>query len=473
MSASGALSSDTHRSPTTTPSTRSATARRAGCRSSTRTSRYGARCTSTCPSLARTSKPGWRRRLPREAASSTTPTPLRVGSSPTAPATACASLPGPTDPFRLPGRICATLLTDALRPDDVGPVTHRRSDRVETRRRKNEQGASVVAPEAQVSHLSRSSHEADTASLRTVYMHPVQRRRPHVSTLVHAEPIGNSWLDLLEDPAVLAQATVVDVIDMDPVSPERVGLLVRQLEGSVRDVQERLVRGERDPVRLLDIHDDGVHLPRARVEPEHPVVAVLEVSRMTFRRSLDAVRGIGEPDGAIRLDDHVVRRVEAAPPPGLDEGRHVPIAVDLDPAASVRALDDLAGQSEGSSVGEFGVVGIHADAVIGLGPLQDPIVRDVAEPNRSELRNPHGAFGPDGVTAVVTELRVLLEQAVAIDEVGVHAATSLRSWTLSPAPNRNEAEQVQGHENAAVCAPSEDADHIAMAMTEANNGVWG
>ena len=36
---------------TTTPSTRSATARRSGCRNSTRPSRSGTRCTSTCPSL--------------------------------------------------------------------------------------------------------------------------------------------------------------------------------------------------------------------------------------------------------------------------------------------------------------------------------------------------------------------------------------------------------------------------------------
>src|SRR4029077_21121978 len=41
--------------------------------------------------------------LAQEAASSTTPMPLRPGSSPTAPATACASLSGPTGPFRPPG----------------------------------------------------------------------------------------------------------------------------------------------------------------------------------------------------------------------------------------------------------------------------------------------------------------------------------------------------------------------------------
>ena len=53
------------------------------------------------PSLASTSRGAWRRPLPQEAASSTTPMPRRAGSSPTAPATACASLPGPTGPSRL------------------------------------------------------------------------------------------------------------------------------------------------------------------------------------------------------------------------------------------------------------------------------------------------------------------------------------------------------------------------------------
>src|SRR5690349_24307214 len=147
---------------------------------------------------------------------------------------------------------------------------------------------------------------------------------------------------------------------------------------------------------------------------------------MPFVRSLDAVRRIGEPDGAVRLDHHVVRRVEAALPPGLDQGRHVPSAVDLDAAVSVRALDDLAGQSERAAVGELDLVGVHADAVIDLGPLQDPVVRDVAEPNRPKLRYPDGPFGPDGVTAVVAEARVPLEQSFAIDQFGVHAATSVR-----------------------------------------------
>ncbi len=100
-SASGALSSGTRAWPTTTPSTRSVTARRSGCRTSTRPSRSGTRCTSTCPSLASRSRRAWRRPLPQEAASSTTPMPLRPGSSPTVPATACASLPGPTGPSGL------------------------------------------------------------------------------------------------------------------------------------------------------------------------------------------------------------------------------------------------------------------------------------------------------------------------------------------------------------------------------------
>ena len=69
--------------PTTTPSTRSATARRSGCRSSTRPSRCGTRCTSTCRSRASTSRRGWRRRSPRAAASSTTPRRPGTGPSPT------------------------------------------------------------------------------------------------------------------------------------------------------------------------------------------------------------------------------------------------------------------------------------------------------------------------------------------------------------------------------------------------------
>ncbi|HEX7187424.1 MAG TPA: hypothetical protein VF423_04300 [Actinomycetes bacterium] len=52
------------------------------------------------PSLASMPRCVLRRPLPQEATLSTTPTPLRGGSSPTAPATGCASPPGPTDPSR-------------------------------------------------------------------------------------------------------------------------------------------------------------------------------------------------------------------------------------------------------------------------------------------------------------------------------------------------------------------------------------
>ena len=80
--------------PTITRSTRWATARRSGCRSSTPTSRSGTRCTSTCPSLVNTSRGDWRPRSLQAVTSCGTPTRPVPGSSPTAPETASALSPG-------------------------------------------------------------------------------------------------------------------------------------------------------------------------------------------------------------------------------------------------------------------------------------------------------------------------------------------------------------------------------------------
>ena len=84
---------------TTTPSIRSVTGRRSGCRGSTQTRRCGTRCTSTCPWLVSRSALALQLPWRQEAASSKTPMPRRAGSSPTPPGTACALPRGQTDLF--------------------------------------------------------------------------------------------------------------------------------------------------------------------------------------------------------------------------------------------------------------------------------------------------------------------------------------------------------------------------------------
>jgi len=133
------------------------------------------------------------------------------------------------------------------------------------------------------------------------------------------------------------------------------------------------------------------------------VIAVLESAGMAFPAAEDAVGRVGEPDGPVGLHDDIIGGVEPAAVPVADQRRRFVAAVDLDPAVAVRALDDLALQACGASVGELDTFAVDADQAGGSTPLQDAVAGNVAVAQSRLLREPDGALRPFGQYRAITQ----------------------------------------------------------------------
>ena len=77
----------------------------------------------------------------------------------------------------------------------------------------------------------------------------------------------------------------------------------------IRDVEQTLVGREGDAVRLTKSSATRV-TPRCGVDAEDIAAVELHLGEVPLVVGLDAVGGIGEPDGVVRFDDDVVRAVE-------------------------------------------------------------------------------------------------------------------------------------------------------------------
>lgn len=76
----------------------------------------------------------------------------------------------------------------------------------------------------------------------------------------------------------------------------------------IRDVARPLIRAEANPIRPPEPVRHRPNPPRRRVE-------AVDLVRQLGRRAdalFSAVRGVGEPDAAVRVDDDVVGGVEGA-----------------------------------------------------------------------------------------------------------------------------------------------------------------
>lgn len=257
--------------------------------------------------------------------------------------------------------------------------------RYNRRGRGQEQGRAVVAAEAQVRRDLRHGDRSDPGSLGVEHDDAVVGGRPDVAVHVDPDAVRRtlSGFEPREHAAVLQQvATAV------------VGADDRLVARRARDVQHPLVRVERQAVRLVQVGRHGSQVLAIRSAPEHPVVAVLAHTRVPLTRLGDAVGRVREPDAAVPRDHDVVRGVEAAPVPHVDDRRDDAVAVTLDPTQAVRALHDAAIPIERAAVGELDTVRVHRGLPrVGV-PLQDPVAGDVGPPQRARRRDPAGPLGP-------------------------------------------------------------------------------
>ena len=97
-----------------------------------------------------------------------------------------------------------------------------------------------------------------------------------------------------------------DAVRVDSRGAAGVGAAVAVDEVRVRDVECVLIRGETQPVRAAKAIGHDANVTCRRIE----AVDVLRQLGFGPEALLVAIDGVGEPDGAVRVDDDVVGGVE-------------------------------------------------------------------------------------------------------------------------------------------------------------------
>ena len=125
------------------------------------------------------------------------------------------------------------------------------------------------------------------------------------------------------------------------------------------------------------------------------VVAVLLLGLVALVVGKDAVGRIGEPDRAVGLHHHVVRRVEllALVAVGDHRGRAVMLGARHAPPA-VLAGDEASLPVDGVAVGVAAGRAEHRDRAVGLVVAHDAVVRDVGEQDVFASWKVHRPLGP-------------------------------------------------------------------------------
>jgi hypothetical protein len=161
--------------------------------------------------------------------------------------------------------------------------------------------------------------------------------------------------------------------------------------------------------------DEGIagdrELAALGVEAEDEAAGLLLRRGVAFVRQDDAVGRVGEPDGAVRLDDDVVGRVQPLALEAVHEAMAGAIRLRPgDPPVAVLAVDDTALAVERVAVGV--VVRLAPDHPSrALGPADRPVRPHVAVHHRLLAGQPHGTLGPDATLGQASERRIWFDQA--------------------------------------------------------------
>src|ERR1035437_4861589 len=119
-------------------------------------------------------------------------------------------------------------------------------------------------------------------------------------------------------------------------------LCVGFFSARVDNVELALVRGKGESVRPHEVVSDNAHRATAGVDPVDVAGSYFAVRLVALVVSVDAVARVGEPDGAVRVLDNIVRAIE---PPAVREtiSEHDDRAVVLgagDPAIALLTADE-------------------------------------------------------------------------------------------------------------------------------------
>jgi hypothetical protein len=182
-------------------------------------------------------------------------------------------------------------------------------------------------------------------------------------------------------------------VDPETANLARTVFFVRRT--GVDDIEVFLVRREGDAVRANHIGDDRGD--RAGLASTRQTMATIDllVGAIALVVGVDAVGGVGEPDGIGRLDHGLVARIQVLAVPLLRNDGNRAINFDAGYAARERlACDQPALIIDGVAVRIVGELAEDRDFARGLDERHHAIVRNVRPDEITVRREPGGIFRP-------------------------------------------------------------------------------
>ena len=102
----------------------------------------------------------------------------------------------------------------------------------------------------------------------------------------------------------------------------------------IRNVEQFLIWRKTQPVRAVEVVDDGFQVATCGIETEHVIMVKLTPNLSAWQ----SVRRIGEPKSSVGRDNHIIRRVQFLPSELFDNGYQSAMPVfPRDPASTVFA----------------------------------------------------------------------------------------------------------------------------------------
>ena len=180
--------------------------------------------------------------------------------------------------------------------------------------------------------------------------------------------------------------------------------------GRIGDVEDRLVGREGEAVGLGEIVGDDADLAALRIDPVDVAAGLLHLGLVALVVAHDPVVRIGEPDRAVRLDHHVVGRIEPLALVGVGDDRDRAVGFGAGDAA--RAV--LAGDQPPLAVARVavGVVGVGAEDVDAAvpGPAHHAVVGDVAPDQLVGVGEPDRPLRPAAFVVEQLDLRRAVDE---------------------------------------------------------------
>jgi hypothetical protein len=288
-------------------------------------------------------------------------------------------------------RICGGIGVFERRPSTELGAVRREVDRIERRRATNEQAIELGAAECHIRDHFGNEDFADQSTVEVVAMDALGAARPNATIPIDAKTVEQACGRLREDLAARQFGPVR--IDLKTANVARTVLLVGR--AGVGDIEVFLVRREGDAVRANHIGDDRGDRAGFGVDSMYMAALDLLLSAIPFVVGVDAIGGVGEPDGVVRLHHDVVRRIETfAVPLFRNDGNR---AVNLGAGHAARemfACDQPALIVDGVAVRIVGALAEDGDFARGFDVPHHAIVRYVGPDEIAARREPGRTFSP-------------------------------------------------------------------------------